>query len=332
MNRTIAVLFSLALLALPAMGAGSVLTPDGVRYSIEARPDGPQVEIIRAEGSERARLVVPSTEDATVESQPQLAYDSMTDTLHVVWAREGFVGGEIRYAALNAAGHWSAPRNVAAGSTMYRGLQLQLTRSEHGGVTATLMHVAWWSINGPMLDPEYAMYAFEKGSDVTMTVANLVEMADVGDGVTASSFEDVGDSLHPPLVMERNGESVDVAFGNVNNTAVTRVNIVPRKVGGTVRIWKPVGRSGSFTPRSQLVSADTTPVQAVLKNGVIALYTGGDDFNYVILKKNNTWTTIRSVQVDEDNTSADLVRDLLAAMEEISAEDEASSEEIAETH
>ena len=323
-HRTIAVLFTLALLALPAMGAGSVLTPDGIRYAIEATPDGPQIEITRAEGDARARLVVPSTEDAAPEKQAQLAFDSMTDTLYVVWTRDGgAAGAEIRYAALNAAGHWSAPRNVAAGSGMYRGVQLALTRSEYGGVTATLMHVAWWSINGPVLDPEYAMFAFEKGSDVTVSVGNLKEMADVGDGVTASEFEDVGEAIHPPLTMERNGESVDVAFGSVDSTAITRLSILPRKIGGNVRIWKPVGRSGTMTPRSQLVSSDTTPVQAILKNGMVALYTLGADFNFVVLKKNNTWTTIRSVHVDEDNTSSDLVHDLRAAMEEISEDEDA---------
>lgn len=329
-HRTTAVLITLALLAFPAMGGRSVLTPDGIRYAIEANPEGPQIEITRAEGAERARFVVPTTEDAVPETLAQLAYDSMTDTLHVVWTRDGNNGGEIRYASLNAAGAWSAPRNVAAGSGMYRGLQMQITRSEYANVPATLMHIAWWSINGPMLDPEYAMIAFEKGSDPTVQLANLNELADVGDGVTASAFEDVGDSIHPPLAMERNGESIDVAFGNVNSTVVTRVNILPRKVGGNVRIWKPVGRSGSFTPRSQIVSQDKTPVQAVIKDGRVALYTLGDDFHFVVLKKNNTWTTLRTVHVDEDNTSSDLLRDLLDAMEEI-AEDEALAEEIAET-
>ncbi|HEV7240649.1 MAG TPA: hypothetical protein VGQ36_15530 [Thermoanaerobaculia bacterium] len=332
-HRTIAVLFTLALLALPAMGASSVLTPGGVRYAIEATPDGPRIEITRAEGEARARLVVPSTQDAISEKQAQLAFDSMTDTLYVVWTREGgAAGAEIRYVALNAAGHWSSPRNVAAGSGMYRGLQLALTRSEHGGVTATLMHVAWWSINGPILDPEYAMFAFEKGTDATVEVANLEEMANVGDGVTASEYEEVGEAIHPPLTMERNGDSVDVAFGSVSSTAITLLNIRPRKIGSEVRIWKPVGRTGVLTPKSQLVSSDSTPVQAILKGGLVALYTLGDDFNFVVLKKNNSWTTLRSVHVDEDNTSADLVRDLRAAMEEISEDEETGGSEEAETH
>lgn len=325
MSRTLAVMFTIALLALPAMGAVSVLTPDGIRYAIEATPDGPQIEITRAEGEARARLVVPSTEDPTIEKQAQVAFDAITDTLYVVWTREGgAAGAEIRYAALNAAGHWSSPRNVAAGSGMYRGLQLALTRGEYGGVTATFMHLAWWSINGNVLDPEYALFAFEKGSDATVEVANLEDMADIGDGVTASEYEDDGEAIHPPLTMERNGESVDLAFGSVASTAITRLNILPRKIGGTVRIWKPVGRTSEITPRSNLVSSTPTPVQAIIKDGRVALYTLGADFHFVVLKKNNTWTSIYSLHVDEDNTSADLVHDLRAAMEQISEDEEAS--------
>ena len=45
------------------------------------------------------------------------------------------------------------------------------------------------------------------------------------------------------------------------------VNISPRRVAGNVRIWKPVGRHGERTPSANLVSNDTTPVQAFLANG-----------------------------------------------------------------
>ncbi len=323
--RPFTIVVTLALLALPAFGASSLITPDGVRYAIERDPDLPQVEITRAEGGNRARLIVPSTEDATGESQAQIAFDPVTDTLYVVWTRETEGRGEVRYATLNAAGYWSSARNIAAGSGMYRGLQLALTRSEYGGTPATFMHLAWWSINGPILDPEYALFAFENGKDVSAEVANLDEMALVGDGVTASGYddEDLGLSIHPPLTMERNGDGVDLAFGSTASTSVTRINIVPRKIGGNVRIWKPVGRGAVNTPKSSLTSNDSTPVQAFIRDGRLALYTVGEDFRFVVLKKNNTWTPLYSVQIDEDNTSTDLLRDLRASVQEIS-DDEAT--------
>jgi hypothetical protein len=330
-HRFFAALFVVALLAVPALASSSLLTPDGIRYAIERTPDLPQVEITRAEGGMRARLVVPSTEDATPEKQVEIAFDTLTDTLHVVWTRENEGGAEIRYATLSAAGLWSSPRNIAAGAQMYGGLQLALARSEYGGTYATLMHVAWWSVNGSLRDPEYALFAFENGSQVSATVANLEELASLGDGVTASDFgdENMGEPVHPPLTLERQGDGIDIAFGSVSSSSITRLSIVPRKVGPTVRIWKPVGRGVNFTPRSNLVSSDTTPVQAFIRDGRLALYTIGEEFRFVVLKSNNTWTPPHSVQVDEDNTSSDLLRDLRAAVEEISDDEEsaASNEE-----
>lgn len=322
LHRFFAAVFVAALPAVSALASGSLLTPDGIRYAIERSPGQPQVEITRAEGGMRDRLVVPSTEDAAPELAVQIAYDVVTDTLHVVWTREGEGGDEIRYATLSAAGQWSSPRNIAAGAQMYGGLQLAITRSDYAGTTATLMHVAWWSVNGNLRDPEYALFAFENGAQVSASVVNLEELAALGDGVSASDFEDVfedmGEPAHPPLTMERDRDAVDIAFGSVSSSALTRLTIVPRKVGPTVRIWKPVGRGMVRTPKSNLSSSDTTPVQAFIRDGRVALYTLGDEFRYVVLKSNNTWTTPRSVDVDEDNTATDLLRDLRAAVEEIS--------------
>jgi hypothetical protein len=327
-HRFFAAVSIAALLAVPAMASSSLLTPDGIRYAIERTPDLPQVEITRAEGGMRDRLVVPSTEDPTPEKAVQIAFDTYNDTLHVVWTRDNDFGAEIRYATLSAAGEWTAPRNIAAGAQMYGGLQLALTRSEHAGSIATLMHVAWWSVNGDLRDPEYALFGFENGAQVSASVVNLEEMALRGDGVSASDFsgEDVGEPVHPPLTMERKGDGVELAFGSVASSAITRLTLAPRKVGPTVRIWKPVGRGVVRAPKSNLASGDSKPVQAFIRNGRIALYTLGEEFRYVVLKSNNTWTTPRAVAVDEDNTADDLLRDLRAAVEEISDhEDETDS-------
>ena len=327
LHRFFAALFVAALLAVPAMASSSLLTQDGLRWAVERTPDLPQVEITRAEGGLRARLVVPSTEDATPEKMVQIAFDTYTDTLHVVWTRENEGGAEIRYATLSAAGQWSAPRNIAAGAQMYGGLQLAITRSEYGGTTATLMHVAWWSINGNLRDPEYALFAFENGAQTSASVANLEELASYGDGVSATAFndEDMGEPAHPPLTMERSRDGVDIAFGSVSSSSLTRLVIVPRKIGPNVRIWKPVGRGVTQTPKSNLVSTDSTPVQAFIRDGHLALYTAGDEFRFVVLRSNNSWTPLRSVEIDEDNTSSDLLRDLRAAVEEIS-DDEAAND------
>ncbi|HEX8408299.1 MAG TPA: hypothetical protein VF883_05505 [Thermoanaerobaculia bacterium] len=326
-NRFFAILFAVAAFAaIPAFGASSLLTPDGVRYSVEMSADLPHVEIARAEGEERARLTVPSTQDATRESQAQLAYDSATDTLFVVWTRESDGVGEVRYATLSPAGHWSPARLVAAGSTMYRGLQFVLTHDVNDGVDATLMHVAWWSINGNLLTPEYALFAFENGRLVSAEQENLDDLAGLANARTANDAElEIGSELHPPLALDRSGNSVDVAFGSPNSTTLTRVNVVTRKIGVDVRIWKPLGRMGGRTPRSGLTSVTSAPVRAYMDKGHLALYTIDEELRFVVLRNNGTWSPVRTLRVDEDNTAADLLRDLEKTVEDL-LDDESESE------
>lgn len=320
LQRFTSLLFAAALVAgaAPAFGGTtSLLTPKGIRYAIESDPSRPQIEIARAEGTLRATLVVPSTQDATPESQAQLAFDAASDTLYVVWARDNSGDGEIRFATLSPDGQWSTPRMVAAGSGMYRGLQLVLTHAESDGITATLLHMAWWSINGTTLDPEYALFAFEDDRIVSAETTNLETLAGVASSVGISDYEETGESIHPPLTMSRNEDGVDLAFGKVGATSVTLVNISPRRIGGNVRIWKPLGRHGVETPRANLVSDDTTPVQAFVSKGHVALYTLGEDFRFVYLQNDGKWSPIREVHIDEDNTAGDLMRDLQKTVEEL---------------
>ena len=314
-HRIFAAVFALAVVAaVPAFGAQSLLTPDGVRYTIEASAETPHVEIIRAEGDSRARLMVPSTQDATRESQVQLAYDSASDTLFVVWTREHAGVGEVRYATLSAAGYWSPARLVTAGSSMYRGVQLVVTRADD----ATLMHVAWWSINGTLLDPEYALFAFEKGSVVSAEVENLETLARLASDVSTTEYEmEVATPAHPPLALDRRGNSVDVAFGSVGATTINRVTVVPEKSDGHVRIWKPLGRAGTRTPRTRLIATATTPVHAYIDNGHLALYTIGEEFNFVVLRNNGTWSPVRTLRIDDDNTAHDLLRELESTVEDL---------------
>jgi hypothetical protein len=315
-----------AALALPALGASSLLTPSGVRYAIEAMPETRQVEIARAEGPKRARLVVPTTQDVWSEYGTQLAYDSVSSTLFVVWARDGAAGAEIRYAMLNERGEWSTPRLINAGSDSYRGLQFVLTHPT-GDDAVTLLHAAWWSVEGTRTVAEYALFAFENGRFVSGDVQDLESLAAVQYDVAANEFESVGAPLHPALAMERNGDSVDVVFGSVTSTAVTRFTVTARKVAPNVRIWKPVGRTPGRTQRANLTSSDpTAPVYGFIKKGGVALYTIGEDFRFVVLKSDGSWSPIREVRIDDDNTADDLLRELQQQLEEATEEEEVAEE------
>ena len=311
-----------AALALPALGGTSLLTPDGVRYAIVPTPETAQVEIARAEGQQRARLVVPSTQDVAPEFDAQLAFDTATNTLFVVWSREGSMGSEIRYAMLDQRGNWSVPRLITAGSGAYRGLQFVLTHPAEDP-EVTLLHAAWWSLNGMRADAEYALFAFENGRFISGDVQDLESLAAVRYDVAAGEYEDTGNPLHPALALERNGDSVGIVFGSTTSTAVTRFNVSARKVAPNVRIWKPVGRTGGRTQRANLTSSDSTrPVYGFIRKGNIALYTLGEDFRFVVLRKDGSWSPVREVRIDDDNTADDLLRELQKAVEEMAAEEE----------
>ncbi|HUR83578.1 MAG TPA: hypothetical protein VM733_22670 [Thermoanaerobaculia bacterium] len=314
-----------AALALPAFGATSLLTPDGVRYALEPAPDSPQVEIARSEGVQRARLVVPSTQDVNAEFDAQLLFDNATNSLFVVWSRDGVPGSEIRYAILDSTGKWSSPRLITAGAGAYRGLQFVLTHPS-GDEDVTLLHAAWWSLTGSRSEAEYALFAFENGRFLSGDVQDLESLAALQYDVTAGEYEDVGTPLHPALAMERNGETVDVVFGSTTSTAVTRFNVTTRKIAGNVRIWKPVGRTVDRTERANLISTDpSSPVFGFIKKGNVALYTISEDFRFTVLKKDGTWSSIREIRIDADNTADDLLRELQHAVEEMVSEEEAAA-------
>ena len=320
-----AVIVVASLFAGPARAATSLITPDGIRYTLVPESSS-DVQIVRAEEDTRISLIVPTTQDAVKESQVQLAYDSATDTLFVVWAREASGVGEVRYATLGPGGHWSPARLVTAGATMYRGLQFIITHAETSDTTATLMHVAWWSVNGRLVEPEYAMFAFENARFVSAELRNLEDFVAAGGTVDSFGFEEAGSPVHPPLALDRNGDAVDVLFGKVDSTKVTLMSIVPRKVGGNVRIWKPLGRKIKRTPSSGLVSLSDEPVEAYINNGHVALYSIGEELRFTVLRQNGTWSPVRALRVYDD-AAVDLRRELENTVEELLDEENQSSDD-----
>ena len=321
LRRLTTLFFLLALVAgaTSVAGADSVLTSDGTRFSIEVAADRPQLVITRAAGDTRDRIVVPTTDDEAIESQANLAFDAATGTLYVAWSRDLAGISDIRVTSMRANGAWSVPIVVSGGSGQRRALQVVLTHAETDieDLTATLLHMAWWKINGTTTEPEYGLVAFESGESVSTHVANLDTLAALVNGAS-SNPEDTGVAMHPPMTMARNGSGVDVVFGAVNTTALTRLTAVPvHKIQGTVRMWTPLGRNAARTPKASLVSLDGSPVQAFLSNGRVVLYTpGAKQFRFVLLI-DGRWSPERKLRVDNDLTADDLLDDLRRTVEEL---------------
>jgi hypothetical protein len=174
---------------------------------------------------------------------------------------------------------------------------------------------------GSELTAEYALVAFEGGQHVSTEVTKLDELSGGHTAEGAEEYEDTGAALHPPLALARGENSgIDVVYGAPNSTKVTRVRIDPRRVKGDARIWKPLGRDGGRTPRSRMVTSDTSPVQAFISKGRVVLYRPDEKFRFVVFE-NGAWSPERMIQLDETLTSDELLRELHATVDDLAATD-----------
>ena len=172
------------------MASSSVLTPDGIRYAIERTPDRPQVEITpRRRRPARAPGRPVDRRRRAREAGPDRVRP-VTDTLYVVWTRENEGGAEIRYATLNAAGQWSAPRNVAAGSAdvprpAARPDALRVRRHDRDAHARGLVEHQ----RQPARSGVRAVRVRERRAGLGRAWRTSKSWPTVGDGVTASDFD-----------------------------------------------------------------------------------------------------------------------------------------------
>lgn len=327
-SRLTAVLLSTCLAATSALAGkvDTVLTADSTLYSVETSGKRAKLELTRRNGETRASVLVPTTDDSAIETDPRLAYDAVTDTVYVMWHRADFGTDEIMLSMLDAEGQWSSPLVVASGGNGRRaGLQLLLSRPKVAPDAVTngeparpvaLLHAAWWSMGRQAL-ADYALVVFENGTHASTTIESLDTLANNrGNEGADNEAEDTGDPVHPPLAMTRTDDGgVDVVFGNDRSTALTRVQIEPRRVAGNARMWKPVGRGSHHTGPARLVTANSNPVQAFIANDRVVLYTPDAKFRFMVFE-DDRWSPIRMIELDEKLTSEQMLEQLRRTVEE----------------
>ena len=321
-RRLTAVLVALLLAASFASAQETVhrvLRQDGTVYSIDASKPTGQLEVSRRRGEIRDTLLVPSTDDEAIESDAKLVFDSATGAVFVVWHRSAEDLDEIRLVALDTNDEWSKVHVVASSERVRRaGLQLILThaREEDDESDTTLLHATWWSI-GTELTPEYALIAFESSMHLSTEIDNLrtfTKDATVASLATVED-EDTGEAEHPPLAMNAFGKYIDVIYGGVRTTAVTRVRIEPTRISSEARIWRPSGKALQHTPPARLTSLSASPVQAFLNGDRFVLYTPDAKFRYSVYD-DGVWTPIRTIELDEKLTSQHVLEQLRRSVEE----------------
>jgi hypothetical protein len=307
----------------------TVLTPGGTLYAIDGSSEVSSLELERRSGNESKSksILVPTTDDAAMESQAQLLWDGATSTVFLAWHRSADGIDEIRLAALRADESWSEPVVVASGARARRvGLQAVLTHAPAGnaeGDVATLVHFAWWNIAAAPQVAQFALVAFEKGALVSVDESDLdalVQLSDSGRG--GDGMENVGTPLHPPLAMVQAKNGVDIVYGLSGSTSLTRVHLDPRRISPEARIWRPIPRMGGHIGPARLVSADGSAVQAFLSKGRIVLYTPGVQFRFVVFD-NGLWSPLRMIQLDENVTVENVVDELHRSIDGLAIEDTA---------
>jgi hypothetical protein len=295
------------------------LRPDGTVYSLDASRPTAQLEVSRRRGEIRDTLLVPSTDDEAIESDAKLVFDSVTGSVFVVWHRSAEDLDEIRLVSLDTNEEWSKVHVVATSERVRRaGLQVILThaREEDDESDTTLVHAAWWSI-GTELTPEYALIAFESSMHLSTEIDNLrtfTKDATVASLATVED-EDTGEAAYPPLAMNASGKYMDVIYGGVRTTAVTRVRIEPTRISSEARIWRPSGKALQHTPPARLTSLSAAPVQAFLNGDRFVLYTPDAKFRYSVYD-DGVWTPIRTIELDENLTSQHVLEQLRHTVEE----------------
>jgi hypothetical protein len=327
-------LFAAALALTVAGVAGAtepqtVLTPDSTLFTVQTAAAGNALELTRRFGDTREPMLVPGTDDAAVERDARLVYDSRNEMLFVVWQRQDGNMDEILFATLNAKNEWSQPQAITSGGGRHAGLQVILSTVKAKTAEesdATLLNLAWWTINPQQSTPEYAIVAYENRKHVSTYVDNLIELANIREAEGDSEIEDTGKAEHPPLAMAKTDSGIDVVFGRDRSTGLTRLRVEPRRVAGNARMWRPVGRTGSTIGPARLVTADSDPVQAFISKGRVVLYTPDSRFRFVVFD-NGKWQPIRMIELDGTVSSEELVQQLRRTVDEMTTTSSSQTEE-----
>lgn len=325
--RLRSIITALALLSAVAGSAEpvrTVLTADNTLYTIAAA--GPSLTLARIAGETRQDIALPEASELTVDAEASLVWDSCSDLLFVVWHRQESGLSTVRLAALNGAGEWTGSWVIDQSYAAQAGVQITLTHGRQAGQEATLLHAAWWDL-GEAPVAEYALVAFENGLHVSTHVASLEELAGALPVSAVSEPEDTGAAIHPPLALANARSAVDVAFGAVGTTELTRVKIEWRRAGGDARIWRPVGRTGERTGPARLIAPTSSPVQSFLTRDRLVLYTPGAQFRFIVHQEGQ-WTPIRTIELDGSLSTEQLLEALRRSVDEHSdaPQDEESGE------
>jgi len=322
------VLSLLLLLAVPAALAqtnGNVLlTDEGVVYTATAEwsHEHPEVEAtsnafllltVREADKPMQRIVVPGTTSYGANSQPALAYDDETGTLHVFWQySENAMSSELRFVSRDRDGNWSIPNAFeTAAYHLRRNLRIALTHfaTDTGNGSAvqkrvpeTNVHATWWESSSSGERARYAMLTLRPGETFIQVrdLSAFVKESGSKHEVGADFNEDI--LRHPALFESSTSDAVDVVFGEMESNSLHRITVKPI---GNARVRIPVGVSDKgFGPPAGFAANAAGRIEAISPHPdrLLYYYAGEDGVMHYVVYRNDAWSAVRTIRLDDGMT------------------------------
>jgi hypothetical protein len=333
----------LALLLVPVLATAQaerelLLTPDGTMFSVERATSHADVEAaamsylvlsIRRDGPP-VREVIPVTLSAGSHMNPALAYDAESEMLFMFWERaQSLVSRELLLATRNREGKWSEAVAFGSGGNVYRtNLRIAVTRKvdvvpandDPFVMAGVSVHAVWWEQNriDQNEQAQYAIFSIYDG-DIRYeqhSLASLLTTLEKRDPQPVPEGFDPEVLRHPAVFSAATSDSVDVIFGDMQTNGFHRIGIRPGKRYSDARVHIPLGRKETNFP-SPAFGAASNSVRIGTINGDpdrIAFYTRAQDAVRYVTYKDDHWSAMQSIALDEQvsgEAAVDAIRRLL---------------------
>lgn len=317
-------LLILVLLALPAAMHGQaidraiLLAPTGTLYTVDSKvSDDATVRSTRyltltiQTGQSVIRSNVPASITGGNNWQPELAFDSESNTLFVFWLRSqnSILGAsELLFCSFQN-GKWNSASSIDDVPYHFRyNLRVGMTHSvqvpdtENGGsrqLPGLTVHAAWWDESAVGENARYAMLTIEKGVVTDIYRRDLTDFVNTAFLRPFTLDDQSRELLRHPIVFESpERDTIDIVFGDMATNTIHRLTLKP-VVETRVRI--PIGiRDTSYPgPKHRLSSNAELSAIATPPDRLIYYYLANGAVKYLKFEQ-GAWAQEMSISVTSD--------------------------------
>jgi hypothetical protein len=318
------VLLTLALLIAPvlygqAIDRAVLLAPTGTLYTVESTVNDSSSSITSTRyltltilsGQNVIKTNVPASISGGNSWQPELAFDSDSNTLFVFWlhSQNSILGASELLFCTFQNGRWNAASAIDDVPYHFRyNLRVGMTRSvqavdgENGGtkqIPALTVHAAWWDESAIGEVAHYAMISVDRG---VVTDIYRRDLSDFVNRANLRSFdlnENEREILRHPIVFEsQEHDTIDIVFGDLTTNTIHRLTLKPVL---DTRIRIPIGiRDTSYpAPRRQMTGDSRVGAIATSPDQLVYYFTTGSEIKYLRFE-NGVWASEKSITLSSE--------------------------------